>query len=174
MYKCITCHMVKPEFEFHKCKSNKNGIQTQCKDCKKLYSHNYYKSETGSKTIKNRLHKYRQNGKRKLIVKKSSVKNKEHIIWKEAEIRAKKKKLEFNITKEDIMIPDICPVLGIPIYRDLSSLQDNSPTLDRIDIKKGYIKGNVCVISNKANRIKSNGTIEDHRKIIEYMEKYIE
>jgi len=45
------------------------------------------------------------------------------------------------------------------------------PTLDRINNDLGYIKGNVEVISAKANRLKNNGTIEDFELILQYMKK---
>ena len=75
--------------------------------------------------------------------------------------RAKKKGFEHTITLEDIQIPDKCPLLGIPLFAGQGTVCPNSPTLDRIDSFKGYIKGNVWVISYKANTIKSNATPEE-------------
>lgn len=97
-----------------------------------------------------------------------------------AKTRAKKNNLEFNVTKDDITIPELCPIFGIPLIvnnKDYETgnggyLTDNSPSLDRIDISKGYIKGNVQVISMKANMLKSNGSIEDFERIIQYIKDY--
>jgi hypothetical protein len=75
--------------------------------------------------------------------------------------RAKKKGFEHNITIDDIHIPDKCPLLGIPLFAGQGGVGPNSPTLDRIDSSKGYVKGNVWVISYKANTIKSNATPEE-------------
>ena len=75
--------------------------------------------------------------------------------------RAKKKGFEHTITIEDIQIPDKCPLLGIPLFAGQGGVCPNSPTLDRIDSSKGYVKGNVWVISYKANTIKSNATPEE-------------
>lgn len=75
--------------------------------------------------------------------------------------RAKKKGFEHNITIDDIQIPDKCPLLGIPLFAGQGGVCPNSPTLDRIDSSKGYVKGNVWVISYKANTIKSNATPEE-------------
>ena len=78
-----------------------------------------------------------------------------------AKKRAKHQGAVFNLDKADIAIPELCPLLEIPLIRGARKLGPNSPTLDRIDPNKGYIKGNVWVISHKANTIKSNATPEE-------------
>jgi len=84
-----------------------------------------------------------------------------------AKQRCKKTGLEFNIDISDITIPIVCPILGIPIIKevtDKSGPKATSPSIDRIDNSKGYIKGNVQVISNKANTMKGNSTPEERIK----------
>lgn len=84
--------------------------------------------------------------------------------------RAKANNLDFNITIEDIIIPEYCPILNIKLeYNQKQGGNDNSPALDRIDSSKGYIKGNVQVISSKANRIKTNATPEEIKKVYEFL-----
>lgn len=78
-----------------------------------------------------------------------------------AKHRAKKKHLDFNITLEDIVLPKICPLLEIPLTMSKGKASENSYSLDRIDSSKGYIKGNVWVISNRANLLKNNATLEE-------------
>lgn len=97
--------------------------------------------------------------------------NKNRDLWHGAKRRAKECGLEFDIKPEDIIIPEVCPALGIRIDGNNSSAKDNSPSLDRIDNSKGYVKGNVCVISYRANSIKRDGNIEELKKIIEYIER---
>ena len=71
----------------------------------------------------------------------------------------------------DIKIPLNCPILQIPLINSLGGKSiDNSPSLDRIDSSKGYIKGNVRIISMRANRLKQDSTIDELKKIILYME----
>ena len=70
--------------------------------------------------------------------------------------RAIENNIPFNITIEDIVIPDLCPVLGIPIKRADKHQSNNSPSLDKFIPELGYVKGNVWIISAKANRLKSN------------------
>ena len=75
--------------------------------------------------------------------------------------RAKKKRFEHNIDIDDIVIPETCPLLNIPIFQGTVTVCPNSPTLDRIDSSKGYVKGNVWVISYRANTIKSDATYDE-------------
>lgn len=84
-----------------------------------------------------------------------------------AQARAYKRKLELDITPEDISIPAICPVLGIPIFSGSGAggFTDNSPSVDRINPNKGYTKDNIRVISHRANRLKYNATLEEIRLI---------
>lgn len=83
----------------------------------------------------------------------------------QARTRAKRRGLEFNLTIEDIKIPDTCPVLGIPLVAQIgrAGVFDNSPTLDRKDNSKGYIKGNVWVISGLANCMKRTADADQLR-----------
>ena len=102
-----------------------------------------------------------------------SKKNKKYLIWCSAKKRAKLKGLDFDIEVEDIPeIPNYCPVLGIEIKSNTTNAPlDSSPSIDRIDSSKGYIKGNIRIISNRANRIKSDATIEELRRVLEDYEK---
>lgn len=87
--------------------------------------------------------------------------------------RAKRKGMEFNIDRTDLKLPQICPVLGIPILLGVGGSgmkAPNSPSVDRFDNTKGYIKGNVRVISNRANILKRDATLEEMRAIVRYME----
>jgi hypothetical protein len=70
--------------------------------------------------------------------------------------------VEFSITKDDVFLPKVCPVLGIPLEVGTGNGPiGTSPTLDRIVPDKGYVPGNVAVISHRANTLKSDGTPEE-------------
>lgn len=73
-----------------------------------------------------------------------------------ARARAKRKGLEFDITEADVLVPTHCPILGIPLFKVGCKQTDNSPSIDRRDNNKGYIKGNVWVISYRANHLKGD------------------
>lgn len=87
--------------------------------------------------------------------------NPERYMLSQAKHRAKKNNIPFDIEEEDIKIPDICPILNIPLMFGEGTGKPHSPTLDRINPKLGYTKGNIQVISLKANLMKSSATPEE-------------
>ena len=97
--------------------------------------------------------------------------NKALWLFRSAKKRAEQFGLDFTITVEDVVVPEVCPVLGIPLTIGIGKPHDGSPSLDRLDSKKGYVKGNVFVISWRANRVKYDATIDELRAVIRYMEE---
>ena len=86
------------------------------------------------------------------------------IMRQNARARAREAGVPFTIGVEDIVIPTHCPILGIPLFRTKGrGGGDNSPSLDRIEPERGYVPGNVIVISNRANRLKSDATVKELR-----------
>jgi hypothetical protein len=81
-------------------------------------------------------------------------------MWLVARRRAAKLGIPFSIEPSDITIPDTCPMLGIPIKRSVGHKSANSPSLDKKIPSLGYVKGNVWVISDKANTMKQDATPE--------------
>lgn len=84
---------------------------------------------------------------------------------------AKRLGVEFTIELESIRWPTHCPVLGIEL--DYSSgtkghSRPNSPSFDRIDPSRGYVQGNVLIVSMRANQIKSNASPEEIMKVAEF------
>ena len=88
-----------------------------------------------------------------------------------AKARAKKNAIVFSIQLEDVHIPVTCPILDIPLveHKGSSGGRDNSPSLDRIDNTQGYIQGNVWVISQLANKMKSNASDEELEKFAKWV-----
>ena len=88
-----------------------------------------------------------------------------------AKYRAAAKGIPFDIVNEDLgIMPKVCPILGLPIMLGQGVQTDNSPSLDRLKPERGYVKGNVHIISLRANVIKSHGTAEEHRRIAEWID----
>jgi hypothetical protein len=83
-----------------------------------------------------------------------------NMVWK-ARVRAKKDGYPCDISWEDIVIPEYCPILGVKLESGIGTVCNTSPTLDKIIPEKGYIKGNIQVISSKANLVKNDATPEE-------------
>jgi len=110
-----------------------------------------------------------------LARKQNGKQDKKYRIWTNVKKRAKQNNTQFNLSIFDIPeIPTHCPILGIAIFENPNGFGpiDNSPSLDRINPKLGYIKGNIRIISNRANRIKSDATISELKLIYEDLKKH--
>lgn len=79
--------------------------------------------------------------------------------------------MDWSIYFGELTFPTHCPILGIELDYFAEGRQENSPSFDRLDNSRGYESGNVFIISWRANRIKNNGTKEEHRMIYEYLDK---
>lgn len=98
----------------------------------------------------------------------------EYHMWKGSQNRAKANNIPFNLDHTDIIVPEICPILEIPIFKGTKKHTPNSPTLDRLIPELGYVKGNVRVISYKANIMKSDATIEEIKIFAKNVVKYLQ
>lgn len=92
-------------------------------------------------------------------------------LFNRAKYRAKKKNIPFDLRKEDVVVPDLCPILGIPLKRGSVKNHDAAPSLDRIDTTRGYTRGNVAVISNRANTIKNNATPQELQAVYLWLQE---
>lgn len=95
-------------------------------------------------------------------------------LLEKAKVRAAASGVEFSLTRDDLIIPDTCPILGIPLFfkeysAEKGSRNPNSPSIDRVDPSKGYTKDNVLVCSWRANHLKNDGTYEEFKKLVEFM-----
>lgn len=97
-------------------------------------------------------------------------KNPEKYILMEAKRRAKRLGLEFDLEVSDIIIPEYCPIVNIKLTEvcNKGGAISSSPSLDRIDNNRGYLKDNVRVISRKANTCKSNLSLDDIKRLYNY------
>ena len=151
--KCGRCSLIKSVNEFYKDSTKLDKLRYICKNCVKKEQLKYrWKQE-----------KYYRRNKE----------NRSYMLWKSAKHRAKVCNLDFNIKIVDVVIPEICPVLGMHLKNGNGKVIAESPTIDRIDNNKGYTKDNVKVISFKANTIKNNGSILEHEKVLYYLKQNI-
>lgn len=99
-----------------------------------------------------------------------NVMTKERMLYKNARSRSRIKNVPFNIEESDIVIPKTCPVFPwIELCATNTSSEDNSPSVDRVIPELGYVKGNIQIISRRANTIKSMGSAEEHERIAEWL-----
>ena len=93
-----------------------------------------------------------------------------------ARARAKRDKVPFNLTIEylETIAADECPIFHSKFVWGASGLgkgktRDDTPQLDKIIPELGYVVGNVAFISGKANKMKDNGTMQEHYDIADWI-----
>jgi hypothetical protein len=114
-------------------------------------------------------------GHKPLAVKSRKVQrinNPEKSLFRSTKQRAARMGIPFDLTVSDIIIPESCPVFAKPIII-FPFRHEFGPSVDRIIPSLGYVKGNIQVISMKANRLKSNGDLESFKAIVAYIEKHL-
>lgn len=85
--------------------------------------------------------------------------------------RATRQGIPFTITSKDLKLPSRCPVFGTALSNDYHEDTDNYPSIDRLRPELGYVPGNVAIISRRANRIKSDCSVEELTQIVEYLKE---
>lgn len=100
------------------------------------------------------------------------LKNPNLYLYRAVKARAKMYNIPFNLEESDVVIPNICPVLGIPIkiHTGRGGYFPDSPSIDRIIPELGYVKGNIRIISFRANWLKTNATLKELKAIVKYLE----
>jgi hypothetical protein len=86
-----------------------------------------------------------------------------------ARARAKKFGVKFEITLVDVVVPELCPVTQVKLQFTRGRVTAASPSLDRVDNRLGYVRGNVRVISYKANTYKGDMTPEEIERLARYV-----
>ena len=88
----------------------------------------------------------------------------------QAKSRAAREGVSFTIRYSDLPPPPAyCPVLGIPLRYNSGKRTDYSPSLDKIIPGKGYVPGNVAIISFRANRLKGDASLCEIEAIARYL-----
>ena len=182
---CGRCKKEQSLEEFSKSKNRKDGLHPTCKSCNKDYRElnkevlkqkkkSYYsRSDIRAREKISHAERYSNNRESHIqSIRDYYEENRESFLLKKSRERARKSGLDHSIALEDIIIPEYCPILGVKLTGSFGQgqLQTNS-SLDRIDSTKGYIKGNVQVISRKANTMKNNATVEELKQFAKWCEK---
>ena len=179
MKTCTKCNIEKEISEFF-IKSN-GKPHSRCKKCRNLLNKIWrdnrpnlckerYAKERDKLLLRCKLWRDKNKDKSRARFQEYITNNASLYLLRCSKNRAKKRQLEHTLKEEDINIPTHCPVLGIPISHQKSGglPHANSATIDRIDNNKGYIPGNVIVVSRRANVLKNDATLEELRKIVTF------
>jgi hypothetical protein len=150
---CPICNKTLPYYMFDT-SSGKTGRRWLCRKCSTSFPE--WNSRNFRKSVDLDYREYINH-----LKSESSKSNFESKMWRDAKRRAKVKGLEFNIEVEDIRIPKVCPILEVPLIVGTKNNYEYTPSLDRIDNSRGYIKGNIQVISKKANSMKNSATFQE-------------
>lgn len=147
---CSKCSIIKPFSSFNRCKNKPHGLHSWCRDCS-----NAYKKQ------------YRASGRQAAAQRSNPITMQIGQMISNSRYRAKQKGLDHNIDTDYLrsIRPTHCPYLGIPLHWEIdrgsnvrTGALPNSPSLDRLDPSKGYIRGNVIIVSHRANSIKNNAS----------------
>lgn len=159
---CSTCCEAKPASEFWRNPGRRDGLMAECKAC---MSDRHSRWRAANSTPEFRA-------KKVAVTQEMRKRNPRAQLLRQARARAKKKGIEFSITLADVPWADVCPVLGISLrYGGWGGFggKPDSASLDRIDNTKGYVPGNVAVISDRANKLKGNATADELEAIVRWM-----
>lgn len=198
MKKCTGCKLELDDIEFSgklskeaykfctSCRTKGRIANSKRKEAKSNQAKEHYIKNKEEISLKNKA--WRAQNKEKLQAYEKSnfrkEKNKQwritkreedryRFVWYAAKRRAKNNNIPFTITKQDIInicpSDNKCPVLGIILEFGNKISQDNSPSLDRLIPKLGYVPGNIALISYRANRIKNDATVDELEKICSFM-----
>jgi hypothetical protein len=158
---CSRCKKEKKIEDFYRSSTRKCGYESGCKDCRRAAAFNYERSEQG------KLRRQRRRGTIQHSLRKA---------MEEARRRARKHNIPFSLKIEDLesLVVSHCPITEEPLdwekrYVVNGHFTKNSPSLDRIIPELGYVPGNCAFLSHRGNTIKSNGTSEEHSRIVKYM-----
>jgi hypothetical protein len=100
------------------------------------------------------------------------VTSKMRSMLKGAQTRARDNGREFDLDLDHLfqLYIEVCPILGIDIlWENSGRVRHGSPSLDRVDNKQGYIKGNVQIISHRANSLKKDYLLVEWKRMEMYM-----
>jgi len=143
---CSKCKKEKPVSAFHRDGRKPGGLRYDCKSCRAY------------------VYRARRADNRNGLLQREMLRG--------ARRRAMASGVPCTITARDIVIPDRCPILDIPLSAAGEGHSTyNSPTLDCMVPDKGYVPGNVVVLSDRANRIKSDATSSEVGKVFAWMKR---
>ena len=195
-FDCPTCGETKESKEFYLLLNGKRN-KLDCRSCVSDKNKEIYVSRNKladlQKWRKANPEKYKEQRKRakvnvakkrmidpefdahhKELKRLNSRKNFVSLMVSRAKQRSVKYNVPFSITNEDIIVPEKCPLLNVPLILGVKGDYQYSPSIDRINPLKGYVVGNIRVISTLANTMKNNATAEQLLTFSKNIEAYLQ
>lgn len=180
---CRNCKQKLPIENFYTFYSSRNpdrpNYTVRCIKCELEFRKIYHKLPE----VKDRSNKQRREKRKNDLEYKNLInlqqreryrKNQVNRLFYNVKERSKRLGIEYNISKEDIIIPEYCPILGVKLVQGIKDNYLYTPSIDRIDNTKGYIKGNIAIISMLANTMKNSASTEHliafAKNIINYLQ----
>jgi len=182
---CTRCGETLTVSHFHRKKLASDGYRSACKKCRQKETREQYekwreqileRNRDYSKTPRGRIvglkakDKYREGNREKIAFNERTKRRTDVVPWMlhNARLKARRKGYKSDLTLDDLILPEVCPVLGIPLMIGTGKVCQNSPSLDRIDNTKGYMRGNVIIVSMRANAIKNDATVEELGRVYRF------
>ena len=167
---CKNCGRELPLSAFNKDKSRPDGHRSRCRECTAAHFKANYSSP-----------EWRQRHNNRAKVWRAKLKDADPTrLWAldalaNAKMRAKRAGLPCTISLLDVMgaVVDTCPLLGLPLIYATGKIHERSPTLDRKVCERGYTKDNIAVISHRANRLKSDASLEELQTLLNNLVQYL-
>lgn len=176
---CTRCKRVLPLSEYNY-GNGKYGRRSVCRECDhELHNTDEYRERRRKRRDERRKTEPGYAEKERIRNKKTVLNNYDSykkMMVRSAKQRAKEKCIPFDVTYKDFEIPETCPLLGIKLNthvgEKISGARADSPSLDKINPELGYTKGNVWVVSYRANMIKSNASIEELELLVKNLKDH--
>jgi hypothetical protein len=188
---CIKCGQIVSARQFTKNKAKKDGLGSYCLECNGIARSEWGKNNPdklkAQKQRRNQQDRVKQSNREfyqsnreailaKLKRQRTGKEGYLKVMLRSAKSRAKENNLEFDIDLQYLqsVVTDYCPIDGLPFDWERHLATDKSlplatPSLDRIDSSKGYVKGNVKIIGWKWNAKKSNMNLDDLLLLVKYV-----
>lgn len=162
---CRGCGETKSTSEFSKNRSNKDGLQTQCKSCKSAYAKERYANDAEHRESVKACAKERYATDvehREGMKARNKARHLDPVTRARSLVRNAVRDRGGDLAAGDCNIPpggvDYC---GFPIRCDVEGLTDVSPAIDRFYPGQPYGASHCGFVSQKTNTIKSDLTADE-------------
>lgn len=148
---------------------SKRGTQNECLECRRLYARKYRTENPDAAKTNGRAYYAANRERRTEAGRRYYSINFKKTMLQNAQKRARLGGYPCTITEADIVVPEFCPLLGIKLEN--GGDRATSPSLDKIVPSLGYVRGNVWVISWRANTIKNDASLRELETLVDNLKK---